>query len=100
MPYEIEFQDSAAEEIEQYLNKRFPEGPDRDEAIKAIEEGLQRLAEDPISLGRTPHPVFSYPTFTFKTRIQNMERLFRVVFCYGEDERAIWILAFKPLVEM
>jgi hypothetical protein len=98
MPYELEFEESAIQEVEQYLDERFPPGPARNEAISAIDEALQRLASDPIRLGKSSPSAFSYPTHTFKARIQNMDRLFKVVFCYGENERTIWILGFKPLL--
>jgi len=96
LPYDLEIEDSAAEKIEAYLNPRFSEGPERDSAIETIEEELERLASNPVTLGKTD-PRFPVPTFHFKRRIGGVERLFKVAFCYAANERTIVILDFKEL---
>lgn len=98
MAYELEIEESATEAIVAYLDERWPKGREREEAIDIIQSKLERLAEDPVRLGRTPHPAVSFPAYRFKAKIDGMERLFNVVFRYAQDEKSIWIIGFSPLL--
>jgi len=98
MSYGLELTDEATDQIAKYVRERFPGSVAQQWAVDEIESHLERLADNPVVLGKSTPDPFTFPTFTFKAEILGMERLYKVVFCYDVNERSIWILGFKPLL--
>jgi len=76
-------------QIEEYIDRFDVEF--QMEALATIRDHLERLAENPSLLGRTPSQTFGFPVYVFSMRVGGVGYAVRVAYCYSQDEKAIII---------
>lgn len=97
MSYALRLSPEVEEAIEEYLNDRFV-GAERKLAIDEIEQKLLTLARNPL-VAAIPEGPFARPIHLFQIDAGGVQRAIRVTFCYTQDETAIRITGFVPVVE-
>lgn len=96
MAYDLKFDDEILDQIVSYIQERFHGTAAQDAAVERIERALQRLANNPITLGRSAQGPFRGMQALLPIGHSSHTAYIQVAYTFTEDEQAIKIIGFKP----